>query len=63
MEFFQDNLPACRVAGLLVGFAFAGPTSLALEKVRPDLRRLIIGLDFAVGCVGTAYILHSGVLI
>ena len=62
MEFFQDNGPASLIAGLLFGFLFAGQTWWALERVHPDLRRLITGLDFVIGCVGTAYILNSGLL-
>lgn len=64
MEIFQTSLVASLAVGLLVGFVSAAPTWWALGKVEidPGLQRVVTGLDFAVFCAGTAYILHSGLL-
>ena len=64
MEIFQDKLAASMAAGLFVGLVSAGPTWWGLGKagIDPGLQRLVAGLDFAVFCLGTAYILHSGLL-
>jgi len=64
MGIFQDSLAASLAVGAVVGLALAAPTWWGLGQVgsSPTLQRLVTGLDFAVFWVGTAYILHSGLL-
>jgi len=64
MEIFQNSLAASLAVGLLVGLVMAAPIWWGLGKteIGPTLQRLVTGLDFAIVCVGMAYILHSGLL-
>jgi hypothetical protein len=64
MEIFQDSLAASLAVGAVVGLALAAPTwaGLRLTNLKPNLQRLITGVDFAVFGGATAYILHAGLL-